>query len=167
MDQTSEERRRFKVRAYVEDVLRSLQPRLKKTRHEVVLDCPDDLELDSYPGAFSQIITNLVMNSLDHGFEKIEQGRIILDFSREDHRVFFRYQDNGQGMDEETRKRVFDPFFTTKRGRGGSGLGMHIVYNLATQQLGGDIQYWSAPEKGESVTITMPVQPNTDQEKAV
>lgn len=157
VDQSSEERRLFNVKEYADGVLQSLQPKLKRTRHMVTVSCPDDVEIFSYPGAFSQIITNLVMNSLQHGFQEIEQGRIQLEFSREKGgRLLFLYRDNGRGMQATQAERIFDPFFTTSRASGGSGLGMHVVYNLATGPLNGEITCQSAPGEGIEIRIALP-----------
>ncbi|MCP4750801.1 MAG: hybrid sensor histidine kinase/response regulator [Proteobacteria bacterium] len=156
VDQSSEERRIFKLKEYIEDVLLSLRPRLKKTKHEVTITCPDDLELDSFPGAFSQIVTNLVMNSLIHGFDNKEDGEIALEVSDEGNTVQFRYDDDGKGMDKEQIEKVFDPFFTTKRSSGGSGLGMHVVYNLVTQTLKGQIECRSELDQGTTFFIRIP-----------
>jgi len=155
VDQTSGERREFKLKAYIEDVLLSLQPKLKKTKHQVNVNCPEDLALNSYPGAFSQIISNLVMNSLIHGFDEMEAGEIGFDAAEENGSVVLTYQDNGKGMNKKDLAKIFDPFFTTKRSQGGSGLGMHIVHNLVTQTLGGSISCKS--EVGEGVTVTMKI----------
>ena len=138
VDQTSGERREFKLKPYIEDVLLSLKPKLKKTKHVITVNCPEDLKLNSFPGALSQIISNLVMNSLIHGFEEMDAGDITFDAARENGSVLLTYRDNGKGMDEKALSKIFDPFFTTKRSQGGSGLGMHIVHNLVTQTLGGD-----------------------------
>ena len=161
VDQTSGERREFKLKAYIEDVLLSLQPKLKKTKHAIRVDCPDDLLLNSFPGAFSQIISNLVMNSLLHGFEGIETGEIIFEVRQENNDVLFIYKDNGKGMTDKTLARIFDPFFTTKRSQGGSGLGMHIVHNLVTRTLGGKIACESQPDRGTTLTIQIPMTGNT------
>ncbi len=157
VDQTSEERRRFILKNYIDDVLISLRPRMKRTDHTVTVRCPETLEVDSFPGAFSQVITNLLVNSLIHGFEEGASGRILFDLSLDsEDRVLFRYSDSGRGMSEEVRKRIFEPFFTTARGQGGSGLGMHIVYNLVTQTLDGSIECESAPGEGVTFTIRFP-----------
>jgi len=157
VDQTSGERREFKLKAYIEDVLLSLQPKLKKTKHEVKVNCPEDLTLNSFPGAFSQIISNLVMNSLIHGFEGIETGEIVFEVIKDDATVFFIYRDNGKGMDKKELAKIFDPFFTTKRAQGGSGLGMHIVHNLVTQTLGGSVSCESEPQNGITIRIQIPI----------
>ena len=156
VDQSSEEKRSFNLKDYLEDVLLSLYPALKKTNHTVEVACPEDLTLESFPGAVSQIVTNLVMNSLVHGFEDRENGVIRLEVSETDEGVVLNYSDNGKGMDRESLKKVFEPFYTTKRTKGGSGLGMHIVYNLATQALGGRIDCESAPGEGVCFILTIP-----------
>jgi len=157
VDQTSGERREFKLKPYIEDVLLSLKPKLKKTQHVVTVNCPEDLTLNSFPGALSQIISNLVMNSLIHGFEGIEQGEITFDAAEENGSVTLTYRDNGKGMDEKTLSKIFDPFFTTKRSQGGSGLGMHIVHNLVTQTLEGAISCESQPGNGMMINMKVPM----------
>lgn len=156
VDQSADDRRTFNLKDYIEEVLESLQPKYKRTGHTVGVSGPDDLLINSFPGAFSQIVTNLAMNSLIHAFERMEQGRIEFRIALQRKSVFIVCEDNGCGMDEHTRKKHFDPFFTTKRGQGGSGLGMHIVYNLITQKLNGQIDCWSMPGKGTRYTITIP-----------
>jgi PAS domain S-box-containing protein len=148
VDQAHEEKRRFTLKPYLDDVLKSLHPKIKNSGHQVTVLCPPNLELYSYPGVFSQIISNFVMNSLIHGFEQTPHGEIRIEVTEDEDHVVLWYQDNGKGMDQDTRDRIFDPFFTTKRGQGGSGLGMHIVYNLVTQQLSGQITCESSPNNG-------------------
>jgi PAS domain S-box-containing protein len=157
VDQSSEERRTFNLLAYLHEILTSLRPELRRKQHQVMLCCPEDLELDGYPGAVSQVITNLIMNSVIHGFENREQGtiRITADVSGGKVRIF--YNDDGCGMSNDQVRRIYDPFFTTKRGRGGSGLGMNIVFNLVTQLLGGNIECQSAPGQGTSFVIEIPL----------
>ncbi len=157
VDQVSEEPRRFGLRDYILDMLASLRPRLKKTAHAVEVDVPEGIEMKSFPGAISQIISNLVINSLIHGFDGIDKGHIRMEAQIEGADLVFRYQDDGRGMGEEQVERVFEPFYTTRRGRGGDGLGMHIVYNLVTQKLKGTIACESRPEHGARFTIRMPV----------
>ncbi|MFP4477334.1 MAG: ATP-binding protein [Desulfatibacillaceae bacterium] len=159
VDQSSEDRRRFKLKEYIDEVLLSLHPSLKRTSHRITVDCPQDIEIDSYPGAFSQIITNLVMNSVVHGFEGMESGEIHMDVHTRDGDILFRYRDNGAGMEPETLRKMYDPFFSTRRTHGGSGLGMHIVYNLVTSTLGGQIECTSQPGAGTNFLITLPVDP--------
>lgn len=157
VDQTSAEKRIFNVKRYLNDVLLSLHPKLRNTRHSVTIHCPDTLELDSYPGAFSQIVRNLVLNSLMHGFEFKEQGEISLEISLQEDRLQLRYSDNGKGIVKEEIPKIFEPFYTTKRGHGGSGLGLHIVYNLVTQKLHGTIVCESEPEVGTTFLIHIPL----------
>lgn len=155
VDQSTEEKRHFKLKAYIDEVLLSLRPKYKRTGHTVMVDCPDGLTLYSYPGAFMQIITNLMDNSLTHGFEGIENGMITLTVSIREGELMFVYTDNGKGMNDSQVKMVFDPFFTTKRARGGTGLGMHIVYNIVTQTLGGRIECSSVPDQKTVFSIRL------------
>jgi signal transduction histidine kinase len=158
VDQASGERRQFAMRRYLEEVLRSLGPKLKRTPHAVNVDCDETLVLDSYPGALAQVLTNLISNSLVHAFPDGRTGRIDIAVRRLSDQVRLEYADDGAGIPPEHLRRVFDPFFTTKRGSGGSGLGMHIVYNLVTQMLGGTIDIASTVGRGTRVTVTFPQQ---------
>ncbi len=155
VDQSSEAMRVFDLKQYVGEVLLSLQPKLKKTKHEITLECPDDLELHTYPGALSQVITNLIVNSMIHGFEEEDEGQILMRFTPEGQELLFTYQDNGKGIPPEYLGRIFDPFFTTRRGTGGSGLGLHILYNIVSSQLQGSIHCESTPGKGTTFYIRM------------
>ena len=157
VDQTSKDRRFFRCREYLDMILLSLRPKLKRGRHEVIVDCPEFLEIDSYPGAFSQIITNFIINSLTHGFQGEPRKTIHIVLSQEEDHLKLHYKDNGVGMSPECAEKVFEPFFTTKRDTGGTGLGLHIVYNLVTQVLQGTIQCTSRPGEGAEFTITAPM----------
>lgn len=157
VDQSSEERREFRVKAYLEEVLLSLRPKLKRTHHTIEINGDDNLTLDSYPGVFAQIVTNLVMNSLIHAYGPEDQGQLTFDFKQANGCFIFEYADNGRGIPKENLGKIFDPFFTTKREQGGSGLGLHIVYNLVTQKLGGTIRCESELGVGTTFIIEAPV----------
>lgn len=167
VDQVSGDRRAFNLREYLLDTVDSLRPKLKKTRHGVEVRCPGDLTLDSYPGAFGQIVSNLIMNSLIHGFDAIPEGRIRIEAWPEGKMLRFRYRDDGRGIDPDKIERVFEPFFTTRRGKGGDGLGLHIVYNLVTQRLGGRIHCESAPGGGVTFTIRVPLETPRDMPETI
>ncbi|MCP5163108.1 MAG: sodium:proline symporter [Hahellaceae bacterium] len=157
VDQSSEDRRRFNLQEYLDEVLLSLRPKIKHTPYQFDIECASDIVLDSYPGALSQIITNLVMNSLMHGFEGRDHGHIYIKARSEEDHLLLTYEDDGKGMDEDALAHLFEPFYTSKRGSGGSGLGAHIVYNLVTQKLGGKIDKQSAPDKGLRYTMSIPL----------
>ena len=157
VDQTTEERRVIELGAYLNEILTSLGPVLKKTPHRVTIECPDSLPLNTYPGALYQIVSNLVMNSLTHGFEPGQAGAISITAQRAGALVLLQYTDDGRGMSEEVRAQIFEPFFTTRRGEGGSGLGMHVVYNLVTQLLKGSIRVESTPGAGARFEISLPM----------
>lgn len=161
VDQSSQEQRCFNLEAYIREVLLSLGPKIKKTCHEVEVKSSGDMEVSSYPGAYSQIVSNLVINSLLHGFKDGKKGRMTIDIRRhrenDQDQILFVYQDTGQGMSLEQIAKVFDPFYTTMRGRGGTGLGMSIVFNLVTQTLGGTIHCKSSPGRGVEFIMEIPV----------
>ena len=139
VDQTNEEKRRFNVRSYVEDIVNSLKPTLKKTEIQVQLSGSDDLEINSYPGFLSQILTNLIFNSLVHAYPKHKQGTITISISKSEDHAILTYSDDGIGMNRDVISHIFEPFFTTNRGGGGTGLGLYIVYTIVTQNLNGSI----------------------------
>ncbi len=156
VDQSGEGRRTFRVKEYLAEVCLSLRPVLKNTDHRLEISCPEDLELNSYPGAFSQIVTNFITNSLTHAYDGDEVGSLLVEIGLQGGNVRFRYSDDGKGMTGEQVSHAFDPFFTTNREKGGSGLGLHIVYNLVTQKLLGTITCESAPGKGTSFVLVFP-----------
>ncbi|MEJ1974882.1 MAG: HAMP domain-containing sensor histidine kinase [Acetobacteraceae bacterium] len=157
VDQTSGEQRGFALCAYLQEVLHSLTPRLKRTAHGVSIDCAADLVITSYPGALAQIITNLVMNSVEHAYPDGRAGHITISVrAPDDGMVELQYRDDGSGIPPADMKRIFDPFFTTRRGEGGTGLGLHIVYNLVTQTLKGTIGVESSAA-GTCFVISFPV----------
>ncbi len=158
VDQSNEERRRFKLREYIEEMLISLQPRFKKTSHTITVLCDENLELDHYPGIFYQILTNLVINSLIHGFNEQQKGNIQIEISIENNEIIIKYRDDGRGMSQNVLDKLYDPFFTTNRANGGTGLGMHIVYNLVVQTLSGSIRCTSSPGNGVLFAIQIPVE---------
>ncbi|GAB3423949.1 GAF domain-containing sensor histidine kinase [Massilia agilis] len=156
VDQSSDDLRSFNLGAYLHEVLLSLQPKLKGRPVKVDVQCPPDLVLDSFPGAVSQIVTNMLVNSLVHGYERDQAGTISIRARRDGETVTLDYADDGAGMDQDTLAKLFDPFFTTKRGSGGSGLGAHILYNLATGPLGGTVRAESEPGKGLRYQLKFP-----------
>ena len=119
------------------------------------MEMDKDLELDSYPGAYSQILTNLVMNSLVHGFEKKSKGNIKLEARQNESELEIVYRDDGKGIPESDIGKIFDPFFTTAK-RSSTGLGLHIVYNLVTQKLNGIISCTSKENEGVEFKINIP-----------
>jgi signal transduction histidine kinase/streptogramin lyase len=156
VDQSTSQKRKFKLKAYTEDVIRSMYSILKKRKISIKLDMEENLELDSYPGIFSQIITNLILNSLTHGFGEHDEGKIELTAGFDTGRLHFEYADNGKGISQENLSKIFEPFFTTNK-KIGTGLGMHIIYNLVTQKLNGTICCESESNMGARVIIEMPL----------
>jgi len=159
VDQSNEVRRLVDMRAFLDDALASLHPRIKVTEHRVEVDCPSDLAFETLPGALYQIVSNIVLNALLHAFDDGRAGVIRIVCTREDGSVELAISDNGTGMPAAVRQHVFEPFFTTKRGHGGTGLGLHLVYNLVTQLLGGSIACGTAPGGGTRFVIRLPLAP--------
>ncbi len=157
VDQTSMQRRSYALEAVVGDVISLLRARWKTTPWllESELDLTDPLE--GYPGPLGQVLGNLLLNALLHAFEGREQGRVKISarsLGASDYLLVV--EDDGIGMSEEVRRRAFDPFFTTKMGRGGTGLGLNIVYNLVSTVLGGSISLHSEPGQGSRFEIRLP-----------
>jgi len=158
VDQTSGERRSFPLGSWLNELLTSLGPVIRKTGHEVSIHCPDGIVMDTYPGALAQVLTNLVMNAVSHAYDEGETGRMVLRVE-ELRRGWLRFvfADDGKGIPPENHEKVFEPFFTTGRAYGSTGLGLHIVYNLVTNSLQGKIDLDSEPGKGTRFTIDLPV----------
>ena len=156
VDQTSETEREFVLGDYINEIIQSLKPSFKHTEHQINVSCPDNLVVTCAPGAIAQIVTNMVVNSITHGFEGKAAGSVILDVKEDGNNVVIHYQDDGKGLSEEELSKLFDAFFTTKRGEGGSGLGTHIMYNLVTQSLHGHIEADSTLGNGLQYTIRFP-----------
>jgi two-component system NtrC family sensor kinase len=156
VDQTSEARRPFALMEYLEEIVTSLRPKLKTTQIDVKLSGSDDIVLDSYPGAFAQVITNLVLNCAEHAFSAGTPGQIQINARLERDMVDLQLIDNGKGIAPELLDRIFDPFFTTRRGQGGTGLGLNIVYNLVAKQFGGTITARSTLGQGTEFTLRIP-----------
>ena len=154
VDQSHDMKREIIVKEYIDEVLFSVSSIIKKTKLTTKIVCDDHLKLDTFPGAISQIVTNLVINSVRHGFGADDEGMITISISKEDDKVTLRYQDNGRGIKKENLCKIFDPFFTTNREEGGTGLGLNVVYNIVTNILGGQIEYHSEENKGVEFIIT-------------
>ncbi|WP_034899594.1 sensor histidine kinase [Paraglaciecola psychrophila] len=158
VDQSSENNRVFSFAKLMDEILMSMRPKLKKVKHLINVSCADNLVVESKAGPINQIMINLIMNSIIHGFEDVDKGQIDITIeSIDDNKVSIEFKDNGKGIPEHLRKRIFDPFVTTKRGQGGSGLGMHLVYNLVTQALNGSISIVSEEGQGVEFRIIFPV----------
>lgn len=153
VDQTSEEKREFNLNTYINEILISINNVLKQTNISVIVKDDDKISLNSYPGAFSQIFTNLILNSLKHGYTKDEFGTIIIQLKKENNKTLIIYTDDGKGIKKENLNKIFDPFFTTNRNNGGSGLGLNIIYNIVTSQLKGTISCDSTVNMGVKFTI--------------
>lgn len=158
VDQTSQQRRTFNLLKTSQEVVRTMQSRINKQGHQIQIDIPETIVIDSYPGPYGQVITNFINNTLLHGFEDRQHGQMRLSANQIDHQqVKICFSDNGVGMPTEHLRRVFDPFFTTKLGHGGSGLGMNIVHNIVSNLLGGSINVESVVGAGTTITLILPL----------
>ncbi|WP_168204061.1 sensor histidine kinase [Aliikangiella coralliicola] len=156
VDQTSERRRTFDLKSVFEELIWVLTPQIKRTPYIIKNLVIEGLILDSYPGALGQIITNLINNSIIHGFEKRSQGTITVKAEEVDGDIRIVYEDDGDGIPEDKLQKIFDPFYTTKLSKGGSGLGLNIVKSLITDLLGGKIEVESELQKGTTFIIQIP-----------
>jgi signal transduction histidine kinase len=157
VDQTSEEMRSFDVLDYFFEILNSLESVTKQANVTITLSCPKNLTINSYPGAFSQIITNLIMNSIYHGYPDRLTGLIKIHVEPDSKQLNICYLDDGVGIRAEHLPKIFDPFFTTNRNNGGSGLGLNIIYNIITSTFKGSIECTSVLSEGVCFKIRLPV----------
>lgn len=158
VDSVVDDARTLNVHDYLEDIIRSLQPKARQARVKIKLTGAKDILINSYPGAIAQITNNLIINSLVHAFADISDGsgEITIEIKRLAQSIELNYSDNGCKLNEETKTQLFEPFYTTKRGQGGSGLGAHIVYNLVTQKLKGNIELITDQAQGKTFKISIP-----------
>lgn len=156
VDQTSEERRVIQLKSYCDTVLTSLSSLYKNLPITIKNTCDESIELNIPPGAIYQIISNLLLNSVAHAFDKNQHGNIKISAHKDSGKTVFEYEDDGKGIDAAHIHKIFDPFFTTRRGQGGSGLGLSIVYNLVTSTLKGTIVAQSTLGKGTKFQIIIP-----------
>lgn len=163
IDQHSQDARDINLCGYIDEILLSLKPKLKRTKHQFCIDVDPDLTVQSNPGAISQLLINLIINSAQHGFTQDEVGHIFFKARVVDYPIYGKalsltYQDNGKGMSENTVENIYKPFFTLARNTGGSGLGMNICYNLVVKVLKGQIDCYSTLGKGVEFRIVFPIQ---------
>lgn len=155
VDRASEEKRSFKLKEYIDEIITSIHFQIMEENYNIELN-GTNTEMESYPGALSQIITNLIFNSLIHGFEEMESGTIFIETREMGDDISIIYKDNGKGINKESIKKIYDPFYTTRRGKGGSGLGLNIVYNLISSKLQGRIDCDSVEGEYTRFTIKIP-----------
>jgi len=155
VDQSIEGMYRFELKERIEHVIISFRSKFKQTNISINLDCDKNLEIFSDPGAIAQIFTNLLTNSLLHGFDKKDFGKIDIKVYSDGQNIHIIYKDNGKGIEESVLPKIFNPFFTTNRELGGTGLGLHIIYNIVNSQLGGTIQAKSVFGEGVEFEIIL------------
>ncbi len=157
VDQTGEIKRVFNVKEYIKGILISMDNLLNKRDIEFKIECDGVLGINSFPGFFAQILHHLILNSLQHSYKDDEKGVISLSARIEGKDFIFEYQDYGKGILQENLSKIYEPFFTTNRKNGSIGLGLNIVYNLVTINLGGKIDCHSEENKGTTFTIKIPL----------
>jgi signal transduction histidine kinase len=164
VDRSDAERRVFNLNEATEQMMVSLRPALKHSLVWLSVDVPRDISLKSYPGPYGQVLTNLVLNALTHAFPDKRKGTMRLSARKVGTgQVEIEFADDGVGMNEDVQRRAFEPFFTTRRNRGGTGLGLHIVYNLVTRRLGGTLRLESQPGHGTVFRIRLPITAPKDE----
>lgn len=156
VDQVSEQRSQFRIHQVIEALIASLHSETRKIPVEPQIQGDKQLMMTSLPGVLTQILTNLIMNSVNHAFKETLQANIIIDFYEQGDNIVLEYKDNGCGVAKELHQKIFEPFFTTKRGVGGSGLGLNLVFNLLKKKLNGELVFKSEIGQGVYYTITMP-----------
>lgn len=154
-DYSEPTRSKFNLKEYLDYILFTLKEWFQEKKHNLSIKC-ESIVLNSYPRDFTLIISNLIINSIAHGYEDGEWGNIFLNIFEKDQQIHIQYEDDGKGISEEKLRHIFDPFFTTKRGKH-MGLGLSIVYNIITQKLKGEIHCESNINQGTRFTIDFPI----------
>ena len=168
IDQTSEHARAFEMKELINDVLFALQGVLKRLPITIDVDCPDAIRLNGVPGLIEQLLTNLVMNAVQHAFcDGQRAGNITIRVRREGANVHLEFADDGVGMDADQIVRIFEPFYTTRRGKGGSGLGLYICYGIVTDRLGGSIECHRQAQSGCRFDVRFPAERMDPQGEAI
>ena len=152
-DQSSEEKREINLFEYINEIIFSVSNIMKQTNIKIENGCEKNINIITYPGAISQIITNLIINSINHGFEKKEEGNITILASVKNKHIELIYKDDGKGIEENNLPKIFEPFFTTNRKKGGTGLGLNIIYNIILNTLNGSINCESKKNNGVTFNI--------------
>jgi len=156
-DRNYSDKRTFDLADLTEQVVMSLRPGLRKHNLTLNVECQPNLMMNSYPGPYGQVLTNLFLNAVAHAFPDGKPGAVdihVRESGKDNVEIIFA--DNGCGMSLDVRRRAFDPFFTTRRDQGGTGLGLHIVYSIVTNRLGGRLDLDSAPGSGTRIQIILP-----------
>ncbi|WP_301003714.1 sensor histidine kinase [Arsukibacterium sp.] len=162
VDLTADNLRQFNLAKYLDELLDSLSLMWRNRKISLQVNCAEDIVMDSYPGTIGQIISNFTQNAVVHGFKDRSSGEITIHCCRQGDQVEMIFSDNGAGISTEHIERIFDPFFTTNRHQGGTGLGLHIVFNLITQKLGGSVKVSSTPGEGTRFTLLLPLKVAAD-----
>lgn len=157
VDQSNTDVREFDMGHYIKEVLFSLEPKIKKAKVEVIYEITEGIMHYANPGDVSQVITNLVMNALIHGFHQKIGGKLTLRVNQVKQLIHIDVTDNGVGIPEEHIHAIFEPFYTTKRGQGGTGLGLNIVHTIVTQKLKGSIRCISEVGVGTTFQVRIPI----------
>lgn len=157
VDQSQDKKRTLNVYNFIADVIKGLTPQASHKNIRILLQGDKKLKIHTYPGAISQLITNMVDNAYMHAFSDIYAGEIKISYKCKENNLELNIQDNGKGMSEEVRQSIFEPFYTTKRGEGGTGLGLSIVYNLVTHTLQGSIACHSKEDELTRFYIQIPL----------
>ena len=160
IDQSSDEKRKINLKKYIDEVLLSLHNITKKTNITISIICSEKIEIITFPGALSQILTNLIMNSLIHAFDKNSLGKIEITIEQNKNQILLVYKDDGKGISHDVINNIFEPFFTTNRTHGGSGLGLNVIYNIVKSTFGGNIVCTSEEGLGKKFIITLNINKN-------
>jgi ligand-binding sensor domain-containing protein/signal transduction histidine kinase len=165
VDQTSAKRRQFNLFKTSEEIVATMMSQIRKAGHTLTMDIPENIEMDSYPGSYGQVIINFIGNVLLHAFDDGREGQIDLSASLlANGKVEIRFRDNGVGIKDEDLAHIFDPFFTTKLGQGGSGLGLNISYNIVTSLLEGQIRVETTIGRGTTFILELPLKVSNKSE---
>ena len=156
-DKTKDEKSKFDLKQSTNETIFSIKDIIQKSNLKININCPEKIVICSYPMEYYQVIKTLILNSIHHAYEKDERGTISIDISKDTHNIKIFYKDDGIGIPQENLSRIFEPFFTTNRKNGGTGLGLHIVYNIIINNFHGNVECESQDNNGTVFKITIPL----------
>lgn len=152
--------KKFNISVELQTIYSNLKNQLSQSNIIFNIDCFDHIEILSYKHSFNQVVLQLIHNAMAHAFESPfskSEKKIDIVAKIENDKLLLTISDNGIGLAPNVLNQVLNPFFTTARGRGFSGLGLNICYNIVSTNLSGEMTISSEKTLGTTITLHIPV----------